>query len=135
MGPTAACIISSASSALLLHVIDHPVHEVTFYFLQSRLSQIQSVLVTQLVGDAPVELSALSPDVQQAAGVCGIHTPAAAAAAWAIGIALPPVPQPPPLLPRSIQLLCVVLANFSSWYDHTACNLRGIVRRDTCSKF
>jgi hypothetical protein len=41
----------------------------------------------------------------------------AAAAAWAFGIALPSVQQPPPLLPRAMQLICVVLANLCSWYD------------------
>lgn len=107
--------------------------KVTYPLLQSRLSRIRSVLTPRLIGDVSAEPTAISSDIEQAAVVCGVRTSAAAAAAWAIGAALPSVQQPPPLLPRAIQLLCVVLANFGSWYDCAACNLLDAVNCDACS--
>ena len=90
---------------------------------QSRLSRIQSVLTPQLFSTGSLESSALSPSIEAAAAACGARTPVAAAAAWAIGAALPLIQQPPPLLPRAIQLLCVILANFSAWLNCVACAL------------
>ena len=121
------CCFSNTSFPLLVLL------KVTYPLLQSRLSRIRSVLTPRLIGDVSAEPTAISSDIEQAAVVCGVRTSAAAAAAWAIGAALPSVQQPPPLLPRGIQLLCIVLANFGSWYDCTACNLLGAVKCDACS--
>lgn len=83
---------------------------------QSRLSRIQSVVTPRLSGQGSItESAAVTADIDEAAAACGARTPAGAAVAWAITVALPSLQQPPPSLPRAMQLLCIVLANFSSW--------------------
>lgn len=89
--------------------------KITPHSLQSRLSRIQSELTPRLIGLGSIQAAALTPDMEQAASAVGARTSAGAAVAWAIGLALPLVQQPPPLLPHAMQLLCVLLANFSSW--------------------
>jgi hypothetical protein len=70
-----------------------------------------------LSGDGLIEQSSYTSAIEEAAASCGICSSAAQAAAWAIRTALPLSPQPPPLLPRSMQLLCVVIKNICSWLD------------------